>query len=679
MQAIQPLINHTNGPLKSANDGSLITDTNGNGIYFHREHSLSKLHSPAPYIGDGFGFHKVDSKSNVGEALREETKYIPLHQRIEKQIESGVPFFSLEFFPPKTMNGVANFLTRIDRYRDGGPMFLDITWHTGGDPGNIQKETSSTSIASSCLQYGRVDTMLHMTCAQYTKEQTMEHLKVAQSCGIRNILCLRGDLPQSDNNPVVYPYRALDMIRWARDNFNSYFTIAASGYPLGHPEASSYKADIEYLKMKVDAGANFIITQLFFDVETFEKFVKDCRDIGISVPIIPGIMPIQSYQSIQRVAELSQLKIPDSILQALEPIKHDDEAVRKFGIYQAVEMCRRLLDHKTAPSIHLYTMNREGSCREILMALGLWQKEPIRSLPWIPHGGHHPLRCKEDVRPIYWTARPKSYIFRTKDWDEYPNGRWGNSSSPAFNDLQEYYMFYLKGLPKKEEMLQMYSSELSSIDDVKNVFVNFLTRTPNKNGVQVTRLPWSEQDYDTSAETNLIKDQLIWCNANGIFTINSQPSVNGAPSTDPLVGWGKPGGYCYQKAYLEFFISNERAAKLKEILKDYSIINYHIINQKETIDWSNIEPTTPIAVTWGVFPGCEIAQPTVVDPLSFRVWKNEAYDAWINGWANIYPSGSKSRKIIENIHDNYCLVTLVDNDYVKASVLFEVLEKAIAE
>ena len=98
---------------------------------------------------------------------------------------------------------------------------------------------------------------------------------------------------------------------------------------------------------------------------------------------------------------------------------------------------------------------------------------------------------------------------------------------------------------------------------------------------------------------------------------------------------------------------------------------------QETIDWSNIEPTTPIAVTWGVFPGCEIAQPTVVDPLSFRVWKNEAYDAWINGWANIYPKESKSFKIIENIHDNYCLVTLVDNDYVKPSVLFEVLEKTI--
>ena len=132
----------------------------------------------------------------------------------------------------------------------------------------------------------------------------------------------------------------------------------------------------------------------------------------------------------------------------------------------------------------------------------------------------------------------------------------------------------------KEELLKMYSPELKSIDQVSNVFVNFLTKEPNEAGVKVTRLPWSEQESDTSTETQLIKEQLIWCNANNIFTINSQPSVNGAPSTDPIVGWGTPGGYCYQKAYLEFFIDSKRATKLKEVLNDYPLVNYHIINQK---------------------------------------------------------------------------------------------------
>uniref|UniRef100_A0A7E4VGY0 methylenetetrahydrofolate reductase (NADPH) n=1 Tax=Panagrellus redivivus TaxID=6233 RepID=A0A7E4VGY0_PANRE len=694
MASVQP---QTTDTLEPPTNGVNGATTNGTTNGFNRNlstNSLKKLNSPIPYCGSTndlpayarsnstLSRHSPDSAASVkasGDNLRECTEYVPLHKRIEKRISSGTPFFSLEFFPPKTANGVANFLTRIDRYRDGGPMFLDITWHLGSDPANIEKETSSSSIAAACLAYCRVDTMLHMTCAQYPKEQTLKHLQLAQNLGIRNLLALRGDLPINDSDPSIYPYRALDMIRWVRTHFGNYFTVCASGYPKGHPEAPSYAADIAYLKMKVDAGADFIITQLFFEAETFETFVADCRAAGITVPIIPGIMPIASYDSIRRVAELSKLTIPKHIMDTLESIRHDDEAVTKYGIHLAVEMCRRLLDSGVAPSLHMYTMNREHSCREVLQALGLWQHESIRSLPWLPHGGHHPLRCREDVRPIYWCARPKSYIFRTKDWDEYPNGRWGNSSSPAFNDLQEYYMFYLKGLPNKEAMLQMYSRELNGIEDVCRVFVKFLTQEPNEEGVKISKLPWNEQEFETSAETELIKDQLVWCNENAIFTINSQPSVNSAPSSDPLVGWGKPGGYCYQKAYLEFFISKARAIKLKAVLEQYPQVNYHVINKDASIDWSNSDPTMPIAVTWGVFPGCEIAQPTVVDPLSFRVWKDEAYDAWLNIWAALYPEESKSRKLLQDIHDDFCLVTLVDNDFVKPSVLFEILEQVISD
>ncbi|VDM29166.1 unnamed protein product [Toxocara canis] len=320
---------------------------------------------------------------------------------------------------------------------------------------------------------------------------------------------------------------------------------AISGYPTCHPEAPSYAADLRYLKSKVDAGAQLIITQLFFDADVFEKFVHDCREIGITVPIIPGIMPIQSYESIRRIAAVSQLTIPESILNTLEPIKHDDDAVRSFGIRHAVEMCRHILSSGSALSVHLYTMNRESSCREILQELGLWTRTPMRSMPWKSFDGNHPLRAKEDVRPIFWSTRPKAYVFRTRDWDEFPNGRWGNSSSPAFNDLADYYLFYLKGQPTKDEQLRMYGQELESVEAVKKVFVGFITQQPNEQGVKVTRLPWNEQDLD--AETNIIRDQLLWCNENGILTVNSQPSVNGAPSTDPLVGWGKPGGYCYQK------------------------------------------------------------------------------------------------------------------------------------
>ncbi|KAJ1360055.1 putative methylenetetrahydrofolate reductase [Parelaphostrongylus tenuis] len=164
----------------------------------------------------------------------------------------------------------------------------------------------------------------------------------------------------------------------------------------------------------------------------------------------------------------------------------------------------------------------------------------------------------------------------------------------------------------------------------------------------------------------------------GILTVNSQPSVNGAPSTDPLVGWGKPGGYCYQKAYLECFISKENAMSLLEIIDEFSPrINYHLINHDGSFDRMNGETTTPIAVTWGVFPGAEIAQPTVVDPLAFRAWKDEAYDAWIKHWASLYPKDSDSRKVLQKIHDEFFLLNVVDNDFQKPVIIYEMLEKML--
>ncbi|VIO92836.1 Probable methylenetetrahydrofolate reductase, putative [Brugia malayi] len=602
--------------------------------------------------------------------------YVPLRDRIKKRIANGIPFFSLEFFPPKTTNSVANFFARLDRFREGNPMFVDIAWHFGSDPGNISSETSSSSVAAGCLDYCGMDTMLHITCCPYTKEQSIRHLEQSKALGLKNILALRGDLPRQDENPVLYKYRALDLIRWIKEEYNDYFTIACAGYPAGHPEAPSYRADLLYLKAKVDAGADFIISQIIFDGEVFKNFLRDCREIGITVPIIPGILPIQSYESIRRVAELSQLVIPDSILTSLEPIKNDDDAVRNFGIWHAVTLCRTLLSNGSATSIHLFTLNREASSREILQQLGLWPRSPMRALPWRLFGESHPVRCKEDVRPIFWSMRPKSYVFRTREWDEFPNGRWGNSSSPAFNDLKDYYLFYLKGQPTRDEQLRMYGERLETLADIQKVFVNFITQNINENGVKVSQLPWNEQHDGIRAETSLIKDQLLWCNSNGFLTINSQPSINGAPSTDPFVGWGKPGGYCYQKAYLEFFTSQANAEVLWSLLPSYSRLNCHIVNHDATIDWTNTETTMPIAVTWGVFPGSEIAQPTVVDPLSFRVWKDEAFSAWLN-WSSIYAEGTSSRCLLEKIYNEYCLVTLVDNDYPKSTIIFDCLAQLV--
>lgn len=127
----------------------------------------------------------------------------------------------------------------------------------------------------------------------------------------------------------------------------------------------------------------------------------------------------------------------------------------------------------------------------------------------------------------------------------------------------------------------MFGANIESFEDVKRVFINYITQAPNADGVKVTVLPWTEAETGVQPETSLISEQLVWCNENGILTVNSQPSVNGAPSTDPLVGWGKPGGYCYQKAYLECFMTAELSDKLIQIIeREFPVrVNYHAINK----------------------------------------------------------------------------------------------------
>jgi len=153
--------------------------------------------------------------------------------------------------------------------------------------------------------------------------------------------------------------------------------------------------------------------------------------------------------------------------------------------------------------------------------------------------------------------------------------------------------------------------------------------------------------------------------------------VNGAKSTDPCVGWGGPGGYVYQKAYVEFFANKEVVNVLLHVLQDYPFVNYHVVNQLGTLDLTNADRYSPIAVTWGVFPGKEILQPTVVDPVSFQYWKDEAFSLWVHKWGHNYPEDSESRKLIDSIHDTWYLVNLVDNDFVMGESLWEALNKTV--
>nr|XP_060614746.1 methylenetetrahydrofolate reductase (NADPH) [Anolis sagrei ordinatus] len=616
------------------------------------------------------GGESSKESSRCSTPVLEPERHERLREKMRRRLESGDKWFSLEFFPPRTSSGAVNLISRFDRMGTGGPLFVDVTWHPAGDPGS-DKETSSMMIASTALNYCGLETVLHMTCCHQTPATVSAHLRKAKHLGLKNIMALRGGPfgEEWEEEAGGFNYAA-DLVKHIRREFDDYFDICVAGYPKGHPEAESYAEDLKHLKEKVSAGADFVVTQLFFRAETFLTFLKDCQAIGITCPIVPGIFPIQGYHSLRQLVKLSKLEVPEEITEVIEPIKDNDAAIRNYGIELAVRMCRALLDSGLVHGLHFYTLNREVATIEVLRRLGLWNEDPRRPLPWAVSA--HPKRRVEDVRPIFWASRPKSYIYRTQEWDEFPNGRWGNSSSPAFGDLKDYYLFYLKSKSPRDELLKMWGEELTSEESVFEVFRCYIAGEPNRNGHKVTCLPWN--DDPLAAETNLLKAELAKVNRLGILTINSQPRIHGKPSTDPIVGWGPPGGYVFQKAYLEFFTSSENVRALQAVLKKYGQrVNYHIVNVKgENI--TNAHDMQPNAVTWGIFPGREIIQPTVVDPVSFMYWKDEAFALWIEQWAKLYEEESPSRMIIQYIHDNYFLVNLVDNDFPLESCLWQVLE-----
>lgn len=214
--------------------------------------------------------------------------------------------------------------------------------------------------------------------------------------------------------------------------------------------------------------------------------------------------------------------------------------------------------------------------------------------------------------------------------------------------------------------------EPQTLEDICSVFQRFLQEDS-----EVKRMPWSEST-EMSLETVSIRSQLLMLNGNAIFTINSQPAVSGVPSTDPVFGWGGEGGYVYQKAYVEFFINTERMEKLEKILQKFPSLSYIAMNRAGNLKTNlNVkEERQVIAVTWGVFPNKEILQPTVMDSNALPIWKDEAFSLWQSEWGALYEPDSKSRELIDDIHDNWWLVDLVDNDFVNGDIFkpfFELL------
>ncbi|KAM0015911.1 putative methylenetetrahydrofolate reductase (NAD(P)H) [Helianthus debilis subsp. tardiflorus] len=581
--------------------------------------------------------------------------------------DAGKVVFSFEFFPPKTEEGVENLFERMERMVAHNPTFCDITWGAGGSTAELTLEIARRMQNLVC-----VETMMHLTCTNMPVEKIDHALESIKKDGIQNVLALRGDPPRGQDKFVQIQGGfacALDLVEHIRRSYGDYFGIAVAGYPEAHPEViesnglatpEAYAKDLAYLKRKVDAGADVIVTQLFYDVDNFLKFVNDCRQIGITCPIVPGIMPINNYNGFIRMTGFCKTKIPSEITAALEPIKDNEEAVRAYGVHLGTEMCKKIMA-SGIKTLHLYTLNMEKSALAILTNLGLIEESKVsRPLPW--KKPTNLFRLKEDVRPIFWANRPKSYITRTTGWEQYPRGRWGDASNASYGALTDHQ--FMRPRSRDKKIQEEWVVPLKKFDDISEKFTKYCLG-------QLKTSPWSELDA-LQPETKIIDEQLASVNQKGFLTINSQPPVNGAKSDSPSVGWGPAGGYVYQKAYVEFFCSGEKLNGLVEKSKAYPSLTYLAVNKEGNLV-SDVGKTDVNAVTWGVFPAKEIIQPTVVDPASFLVWKDEAFEIWSRGWAQLYPEDDSSRSLLQEVQNTYYLVSLVDNDYINGD-LFNVFK-----
>jgi methylenetetrahydrofolate reductase (NADPH) len=229
----------------------------------------------------------------------------------------------------------------MDRMHDLGPSFIDITWGAGGRLSHLTCEM--VKVAQSA--YG-LETCMHLTCTDMEKSKLDEALKEAYRAGCTNILALRGDPPREKEKweATAGGFRyAKDLVKYIRDTYGNHFDIGVAGYAEGCDDQDDPDLLLDHLKEKVDAGATFVVTQMFYDVDIFLAWIDKVRAKGITVPVIPGIMPIHTYAAFIRRATWTKCRIPPAWIDTLEPVKNDDVEVREIGKGLIAEMCRKLL------------------------------------------------------------------------------------------------------------------------------------------------------------------------------------------------------------------------------------------------------------------------------------------------------------------------------------------------
>lgn len=645
----------------------------------------------------------------------------------------GASYFSLEFFPPKTTMGSSNLRARLDRMsRALRPLFITVTWGAGGSTA-----TKSLELAELCQRELGLTTCLHLTCTNMSRELVDQALENAKALGIRNILALRGDPPRSEEyrdpdekgqsgEAMKEEFEwAVDLVRYIRKQYQDYFCIGVAAYPEGHadesdPAGQSLEHDLPYLVEKVTAGADFIMTQLFFDVEAYDGFEKRLREhesgVFKTMPIIPGMMPIQSYQMIKRTTKLSHARLPQEIMARLDSVRGDDEKVKKVG----VDIVSEIVNHiKKKPNsgprgFHFYTLNLEKAVAFILERTNLIPislldnesailDEPTDLAPLSVNGtiasrkrssrrqssvGSDPhnriiITGPKTSNPDYEAtdgeagvpaeavntrantlaiSEGEGALGREATWDDFPNGRWGDARSPAYGEIDGYGVSLHMSV---NQAIKLWGYP-KSVADITQLFIRHIEG-------DLTAIPWSEEGLNE--ETNSIKPQLLSLNKKGWWTVASQPAVNGVRSTDQIFGWGPENGFVFQKAFVEFFLPADDWKNLQAKLASSEIapnVSWYSSNSSGEFLSSSSETSSTNAVTWGVFTGKEIITPTIIEEVSFRAWAEEAFGIW-DEWGRVYGPRSESKGVIDGVSKGGWLVNVIHHGFVEKEALWELL------
>jgi methylenetetrahydrofolate reductase (NADPH) len=284
--------------------------------------------------------------------------------RISHALATQRPFFSFEFFPPRTDEAHAHLLETVRTLRELRPAFVSVTYGAGGST-----RARTIEISKQIQNDIGLNVMAHVTCVGSTRADLRSVLNDLEAAGIENVLALRGDPPKGSavfDVPAGGFEHASDLTAMLDRNYH--FCVGGACYPEKHIEASSSEEDLYNLKRKVDAGAEFLISQLFFENDRYFEFVERAKAMGITVPIVPGIMPITNFEQIQRFTAMCGATIPPKLLAELQVRRDEPKAVEELGVAYATLQCTDLL-RRGAPGIHFYTLNKSPATRAIVSAL----------------------------------------------------------------------------------------------------------------------------------------------------------------------------------------------------------------------------------------------------------------------------------------------------------------------